>query len=292
MGSAWKPVKELRKTADLLLPGCYSEEYVKRHRLLDKSSSHTSRPGLWTKYWVPEPIFVSLDDFGQPLYRSGEVGTRPQAKKENGWEQQRTDLWPTERTKTFETARGRFTSADSGEWGGILCTPTGCLSGNFVEVVEHAGTVYAMDSLVHWGSRHFRLIAFSDSLEPVELYPSHPTVDGQHQEAFSFQALFLGNDSLYVLASGAVKEKAPPKAEAWVSRSRLFQLRDGKIQASTTFDLSFSAVCNMIVHDHTLILGMDKVVAIVDLDTRGVETYTPISIEAERDLLTVRTQFQ
>lgn len=51
------------------------------------------------------------------------------------------------------------------------------------------------------------------------------------------------------------------------------------------FSQNFELVQNMLVRDEKMILGMDKVIAEVDLDTAKVTVYTPISIEAENDIL-------
>ena len=51
------------------------------------------------------------------------------------------------------------------------------------------------------------------------------------------------------------------------------------------FDYWFSEVKNICVDNNRLIIGMDKVVAIVNLETKEIKTYTPVSIEAEKDIL-------
>ena len=42
---------------------------------------------------------------------------------------------------------------------------------------------------------------------------------------------------------------------------------------------------NRVVEDNKLIVGMDKIVAIIDLYTKEIKAYTPISIEAEKNIL-------
>ena len=62
-------------------------------------------------------------------------------------------------------------------------------------------------------------------------------------------------------------------------------IKDGKIINTIEFDYWFSEVKNICVDNNRLIIGMDKVVAIVNLETKEIKAYTPISTEAEKDIL-------
>ena len=63
------------------------------------------------------------------------------------------------------------------------------------------------------------------------------------------------------------------------------KLRDGKIAEQVEFDYGLSNVENIVVEGNRLIVGMDKIVAIIDLYTKTFKSFTPISIEAENDIL-------
>ena len=68
-------------------------------------------------------------------------------------------------------------------------------------------------------------------------------------------------------------------------KSFLYEIKDRKIINTIEFDYWFSEVKNICVDNNRLIIGMDKVVAIVDLETKEIKAYTPISVEAEKDIL-------
>ncbi|MGN1089374.1 MAG: hypothetical protein ACI4Q6_03135, partial [Huintestinicola sp.] len=50
------------------------------------------------------------------------------------------------------------------------------------------------------------------------------------------------------------------------------------------FDISFYYVNNILLKNKMLIIGMDKVVAFVDIESKEIRYFTPLSIEAENDI--------
>ena len=101
----------------------------------------------------------------------------------------------------------------------------------------------------------------------------------------SFEGLFLSDKFAYILASGDINYNYLNENSNWVKKSYLLKLRDGKIVEQIAFDYGLSNVENIVVEGNRLIVGMDKIVAIIDLYTKEIKSFTPISIEAEKDIL-------
>ena len=57
------------------------------------------------------------------------------------------------------------------------------------------------------------------------------------------------------------------------------------IDAKTEFDCGFYLVFNMIVKNGKMILGVDKAVVTADLQTKEINAYTPLSVEAEKHII-------
>lgn len=52
----------------------------------------------------------------------------------------------------------------------------------------------------------------------------------------------------------------------------------------TEFDCDFQLVFNMLVSDGKILLGADKAVVVFDLQTKEINAYTPLSVEAEQSV--------
>jgi hypothetical protein len=262
--NVWHKVSELRKTSADISGWDYSAKFAKKHKLTNKSMSwcYGDNPSTW----VPEPVEVAMNSENELVYKFA------------------NSLPCYEKTKEkFNTAAGVFISHNRGEFGGELIAPNqNTIYGNYVEVFEAFGKIYAIDSCNHLSIGHIKIIEFTDSLEPIELYSTYNICDGV--EYISFKALFI-DESIYILASGEfsselICEKSKPE-----DKSYLFEISKNGFNIKAEFDCGFTWVKNMIIHNNKMILGMDKVVTIVDLSTKEITTYTPISIEAEEDII-------
>lgn len=266
MESSWKSINELRETT-IDISGCsYSLKYAKKHNLIEKK--HSEHFGENPSMWIPEPIEVAVNNNSEILYRTKEVGT-----------------WYEKQKERFNTSLGTFISHDYGEFGGELITPKGNLRGNFVEVFECDNTTYAIDSCNHMGVGHINIYSFSKDLKAAELYSSEKHNDDNVLQWISFKGLFLSDKFAYILASGDINYDYLNENSNWVKKSYLLKLRDGKIVEQIEFDYGLSNVENIVVEGNKLIVGMDKIVAIIDLYTKEFKSFTPISIEAEKDIL-------
>ena len=83
----------------------------------------------------------------------------------------------------------------------------------------------------------------------------------------------------YILLSNRVGEN--PK-------SVLLEISENGDVLKTEFDCDFQLVFNMLVSDGKILLGADKAVVVFDLQTKEINAYTPISVEAEENILKKR----
>ena len=68
----------------------------------------------------------------------------------------------------------------------------------------------------------------------------------------------------------------------------MFEISPNGFACRAEFNRNFEWVKNMVVVQQKMILGMDKVIAVADLETGEVAAYTPISAEAENDIRKVK----
>ena len=267
MENSWKSIYELRETTIDISGGHYSEKYVNKYNLPKKNMAQCL--GKNPSMWIPEPIEVTVNNNSEILYRTKEVGT-----------------WYEKQKETFETSLGTFISHNHGEFGGELITPKERLIGNFVDVFECNNVIYAIDSCNHCCMGHIKIYAFSKKLKAIKLYESIDFWENDKiYESLSFKGLCVKEDRSYILSAGRVEHDYMSENKKIEEKSFLYEIKDGKIINTIEFDYWFSEVKNICVDNNRLIIGMDKVVAIVDLETKGIKAYTPISLEAERDIL-------
>lgn len=267
MGSCWKSINELRETTIDISGGFYSEKYVKKHNLSEKSMAQWF--GENPSMWIPEPIEVSVNDKSEILYCTKKVGS-----------------WYEKQKEIFETSLGTFISHNHGEFGGELITPKENLYGNFVEVFECNNIVYAIDSCNHMCMGHIKIYAFSKKLKAIKLYESIDFWENDKiYQSLSFKGLCVKEDRSYILSAGRVEHDYMSDNKIIEEKSFLYEIKDRKIINTIEFDYLFSEVENICVDNNLLIIGMDKVVAIADLETKEIKAYTPIGIEAEKDII-------
>ena len=265
MENSWKSINGLRETCTEISGCSYSLKYAKKHNLTEEKQSEYF--GENPSVWVPEPIEVSFGSNLEIMYRIKETG-----------------VWQVQLEEKFETSLGTFTSHNEGEFGGELITPKERLYGNFEAVFECDNTTYAIDSCDHMGVGHINIYAFSEELDAVELYSSEKYCDNALTWV-SFKGAFLTDDTAYILSSGKIKYDYLNEDSNWIKKTYLFKLKNGKVVEQIELDYWFDWVENILIKENQLIIGMDKVVALVDLDTKKMKAYTPISVEAEKDIL-------
>ncbi len=305
MESQWKELYSLRKGSLDLAGSSYSGAFAKL-RGLDGKEKGLSGPmpdselshEEWVKemdrlldkcsLWIPEPVEVKADADGKILCRLNLSFDRRKVQEK------------------FLTSLGTFVSHDEGEFGGHMILPNGkTINGNFCEVIDCNGLVYAIDSCNHMGVGHIAVYALDSSLSPHLLYgrdswtaffadllfsaeENSKDLSGgtkPFRDWLSFDSFYLDNDALYVFLTGQVKARGASK---WEDRGRLLLFKDGAFVKAWEFKSLISHVYSMIVENEKIVLGLDKVAAVFDFDGHPLDIFAVIDEEAEKEILQER----
>ena len=172
----------------------------------------------------------------------------------------------------FKTSVGNFVSRDYGEFGGVLETPGGEINGNFCDIFEAGGKIYAVDSLSHLGLASTTIYSFDRDCKHHKIF---------RDENLGFKARYATGERAYILVSGSVNTRNGGKKR----KSILLEISENGIDAKTDFDCGFYLVFNMIVKNGKMFLGMDKAVVTADPQTKEINAYTPLSVEAEKHII-------
>ncbi len=167
---------------------------------------------------------------------------------------------------------GTFVSRDYGEFGGALETPGGEINGNFCDIFEAGGKIYAVDSLSHLGLASTTIYSFDRDCKHHKVFSA---------ENLDFKARYATGERAYILVSGSVSTRSGGEK----LKSILLEISENGIDAKTEFDCGFYLVFNMIVKNGKMILGVDKAVVTADLQTKEIKAYTPISVETEKHII-------
>lgn len=268
----WQKVKALREVPLSLSGGVYSGDFIKAHKLRQKvkGTYHEPNRGLERHgrqairaAWVPEMMELSMDSDGDLVCRRS--WTLRKNRSETVW----------------DTPLGDFIVENYGEFGGALVTGREILSGKFVDFLTFGNIVYAIDSSSQEGNRHFRIHEIKDHGPTRVIYSSF---DEDEEKFLSYVASVQTEDAVYILAAGVIPKNGW-NFENCPEKSVLLRISADGLQVVAEFDVWLEYVKDMMVDSDRMILGMDKVVAIADLETKEITAYTPLSEEAEKDLL-------
>lgn len=241
----WQKLDELRRTDPRISGGYYAKNFLK-----------TYRPDFYAEGYDFFPEFVRVAE------KDGEIFCRlaePDIPDEDT---------PFDSDEcVFKTSVGNFVSRNHGEFGGALETPGGEIDGNFCDVFELGDRVYAVDSLSHLGLASTTIYSFDRGCKYHKIFSDENLV---------FKARYVTDERAYILLSDRVGKN--PK-------SVLLEISENGIDAKTEFDCGFYLVFNMIVKNGKMILGVDKAVVVVDLQTKEINAYTPLSVEAEKHII-------
>lgn len=241
----WQKLNELRRTDPHICGGYYTKNFLK-----------TYRPDFYAEGYDFFPEFVRVAE------KDGEIVCRlaePDIPDEDT---------PFDSDEcVFKTSVGNFVSRNHGEFGGVLETPGGEIDGNFCDVFELGDRVYAVDSLSHLGLASTTIYSFDRDCKHHKIFSD---------ENLSFKARYVTDERAYILLSDRVGEN--PK-------SVLLEISENGDMLKTEFDCDFQLVFNMLVSDGKMFLGADKAVVVFDLQTKEVNAYTPLSVEAEKHII-------
>lgn len=177
----------------------------------------------------------------------------------------------------FQSSFGLFRSVNRGEFGGSLITPKVTLCGNFCKIFEFNGKVYAIDSLSHMSSRHIHIVEFDNAGNYEFKFKTN------FHESFALSALTIEKECIYILVNGT-KRSESEKFQDRKPCSYLFAITEEGFCELAKFDYNFICVYNMLLKQNKMILGMDKIVAVADIETKEITAYSPITVDAEEDI--------
>lgn len=241
----WQKLDELRRTDPHICGGYYAKNFLK-----------TYRPDFYAEGYDFFPEFVRVAE------KDGEIVCRLEEA-----------IVPDEDAPIdsgecmLETSLGTFVSRNHGEFGGALETPGGEIDGNFCDVFEFGDRVYAVDSLSHLGLASTTIYSFDRDCKHHKIFSA---------ENLDFKARYATDERAYILLSDRVGEN---------SKSVLLEISENGDMLKTEFDCDFQLVFNMLVSDGKMFLGADKAVVVFDLQTKEINAYTPLSVEAEKHII-------
>lgn len=67
--------------------------------------------------------------------------------------------------------------------------------------------------------------------------------------------------------------------------SYLFEISKDGMKKIAEFDIDFHYVYNILLIGKKLVIGMDKVVAFGNIETKEIDFFTPLTTEAENDII-------
>lgn len=179
----------------------------------------------------------------------------------------------------FHSSLGLFQSINRGEFGGKLITPKTTMNGNFGNIFEFNDKVYAIDTLNHLGIGHTCIYEFDKEINAHTLFK---TTFG---EWLSLSSLSIEKNRILILISGVIVSEQGAFSDR-KPYSCLYEISKNGFNKVAEFDNSFYYVNNILLLNKKLIIGMDKVVAFVDIETKEIRYFTPLTIEAENDIKT------
>lgn len=241
----WQKLDELRQTDPHICGGYYAKNFLKKYR-----------PDFYAEGYDFFPEFVRVaEKDGKIICRLEEAIVPDEDAPVDSGE------------CMLETSLGTFVSRDYGEFGGVLETPGGEIDGNFCDVFELGDRVYAVDSLSHLGLASTTVYSFDRGYKYHKIFSD---------ENLGFKARYVTDKRAYILLSDHVGKN--PK-------SVLLEISENGDMLKTEFDCDFPLVFNMLVSDGKMFLGADKAVVVVDLQTKEINAYTPLSVEAEKHII-------
>lgn len=246
----WQKLDELRRTDPHICGGYYAKNFLK-----------TYRPDFYAEGYDFFPEFVRVAE------KDGEIVCRLEEANVPD-----KDAPVDSDECVFKTSVGNFVSRDYGEFGGVLETPGGEINGNFCDIFEAGGKIYAVDSLSHLGLASTTIYSFDCDCKYHKIFSD---------ENLGFKARYATGERAYILVSGSVSTRSGGEK----LKSILLEISENGIDAKTEFDCGFYLVFNMIVKNGKMILGVDKAVVTADLQTKEIKAYTPLSVEAEKHII-------
>lgn len=177
-----------------------------------------------------------------------------------------------EEIQEYDTILGRFISYDRGEFGGSLFTPIGEIQGNFCELFECNGKVYAVDSLHHMTLMRTNIYEFSNVGGIKRIFGT---------EDMCFSCYKMTADGTYFLLYG--------------EKSLIIRVdREGNVEQVDEIPCGMYGAKSMVISKNKIVIGGNRLVAVVDI-TNPQETksyfFTTLNKKDEEILLLRRNLY-
>lgn len=134
------------------------------------------------------------------------------------------------------------------------------------------------------GFGRVRIYTFSDDFKEKELYSGNDSVPKGSRGNISFRALYSNSHAAWILVSGDYDYGWRCRIRRIREKSYFLEISEKGVAVKAEFSRNFFWVKNMVVQGNHMFLGMDKVVADVNIEDKRITAYTPVSLEAEADI--------
>ena len=174
--------------------------------------------------------------------------------------------------KEYDTILGKFISYDRGEFGGSLLTPIGEIQGNFCEIIERNGKVYAVDSLHHMTLMRINIYEFSSACMMKRIFMA---------EDMCFSCYKINTNRIYFLLYG--------------EKSIVLKVDfEGNVEKVAEIPCGMYGAKSMAITKNKIVIGGNRIVAVVDI-TNSQETkiyfFTTLKETDEEVLLRKQKQY-
>ena len=173
----WQKLNELRQPDPHICGGYYAKNFLK-----------TYRPDFYAEGYDFFPEFVRVAEKDGEIFCRLEEANVPDEDA------------PIDSDEcVFKTSVGNFVSRNHGEFGGALETPGGEINGNFCDIFEAGGKIYAVDSLSHLGLASTTIYSFDCDCKYHKIFSD---------ENLGFKARYATGERAYILVSGSVSTRS------------------------------------------------------------------------------------
>ena len=281
----WISIDTMREVDHCYSGTYYSEEWIRDKHLENRKGSGMGMlaPDGVTeirRYNVSELSELMKDEEGKLYYRHKEMPLMVSPKE-------------------FKTQYGVFKNNDQGEFGGWIKTPKGKkISGNFNRCFELGIDTYFISTLSHLGLDDFALYRFTGADNYKKIYSSglealislDTIEDGEFEipddeESLSYGAMYINDETAYILLKGGLLHHKIQGKGRFEFISRLLKIKDGNVEVLYDVNHGFGTISDMIVTDEYMAVATDKMVTIVDFESKKERLLTFISKEAEQEIL-------
>ncbi len=256
----WRSLEELREIQEDICNLPYTADFIKEHEI-----SFDTYDQEIVQTWQPCEIKKGSD--GKIYWRQGELQHRKNYR---------------EKPSRVQTSMGVFVNDNFGEFGGNLVTPfKKRVHGNYEEIFEWNGNVYAVESLNHFGPCHCGVVEFHQdgSYEYLFAYGWDAkwknAMVSDEEPRLEVEAWYITDEALYFLCGGHRK----PDADTFFAERRLIKVTPNKAEETDVFDFCIGEVSSMIVEDTVLYIGINKELLVVNRESKDIKRYTFLSEE-------------